>query len=376
MRALLLADASFAWRERLMLTRLEVGLADEGVEVIRAAPALEHRSALDPGLSRVVVYRPVGLLNTPRAQARALVEGLAEHVPPGEEFPVQVVHAWGDRCWELALESARALGATLALELWSGRTLASIPRFERRCQRAGVPLLWLAPDAPMRDGAQAAPCTAPCRLAPWGVHTLGPARTRAPDPPSLSIALVTSGEETAAALAAVEGAARAATGREGVMIFLDSASVNETDRVWRRAEALGLLDRISVIPDMEARRDLVLKCDILLTPEARGEHRSIVLDAMAAGMNVVALHDPLRRETLNERTAILVAEPTPDAWAVAVHAVLADEGRAAALAHSARQWVKENRTVSAHLAAVLEAYRWTEGRDSIRFEAPPRASAP
>ena len=39
MRALILADRSFAARERDMLTRVQVGLIDEGVRVVEAIPS-------------------------------------------------------------------------------------------------------------------------------------------------------------------------------------------------------------------------------------------------------------------------------------------------------------------------------------------------
>ncbi len=38
MRILIIADESFASRERAMLSRLEVGLADEGVRVVHVIP--------------------------------------------------------------------------------------------------------------------------------------------------------------------------------------------------------------------------------------------------------------------------------------------------------------------------------------------------
>ena len=38
MRVLILADGLFATRERALLSRLEVGLADEGVRVVQATP--------------------------------------------------------------------------------------------------------------------------------------------------------------------------------------------------------------------------------------------------------------------------------------------------------------------------------------------------
>ncbi|MEZ6233084.1 MAG: hypothetical protein R3B68_02735 [Phycisphaerales bacterium] len=47
----------------------------------------------------------------------------------------------------------------------------------------------------------------------------------------------------------------------------------------------------SLIENVEANRALVLYGDVLLVPEALGERRTIVLDAMGAGMAVLAAAD-------------------------------------------------------------------------------------
>ena len=60
LRVLMMADRSFARREHAMLRRLEVGLIDEGVRVLRATPAGSPEEPTT-GLAGTVSYDDRGL---------------------------------------------------------------------------------------------------------------------------------------------------------------------------------------------------------------------------------------------------------------------------------------------------------------------------
>lgn len=367
MRALLLADESFAWRERLMLTRLEVGLADIGVAVTRADPEREDRpQPTGSGLtSSSITYRRIGVINSPRSQANALFDQLMALKPSVEDSPIDVVHAFGDACWPLAVELARQLEACCALELWSNHSVKEISRIERRAERAGVQLLWLAPDDPIRESAIALGCKAPCRVARWGVHTPDAKRRWAETSANRSVAILSSGGDSAPILAALDGLSRHIRFARGTLVFLDASAVGDHDRVWRRAEALGLLENLSVIPDMEARRELVLRCDALLLPEARGEHRTLILDAMASGMVLVARRDPHVAVLDDPAVAALVEDDDPQSWENALRGVMSSPEQAQGLIDSARDFVKAQRRASDHAQSLYDAMDWLISHDSI-----------
>jgi len=367
MRALMLADGSFSWRERLMLTRLEVGLADIGVHVTRADPEREdRRQHVAVGLtSASITYQRIGLLNAPRSQAQALVHQLAQLKPSPDDAPVDVVYAFGEDCWTLAIETANQLDAACALELWSKRSIELIPKTERRCERAGVQLLWLAPDEPIRNAALERGCSAPCRVSRWGVHTSDAKREWDPSRRARSIAIVTSGADTPAVIGALEGITRIVRSASNTLVFLDAKAMSDHDRVWRRAESLELLENLSVIPDMEARRELVLRCDLMLLPESRGEHRTLTLDAMASGMIVVAQRDPLVACLDESGPAVLVEDSDPGSWEDAIRSVLRDPETAQNAIDAGREFVRNNRRASDHAQALYDSMAWLIGRDSI-----------
>lgn len=375
MRALLLADESFAWRERLMLSRLEVGLADIGLTVTRADPEREDRpQSMGSGLtSSSITYRRIGVINSPRAQSQALIDQLVPIKPTLEDSPIDVIHAFGDGCWSLAVDVAQRLGAACAFELWSSHSIGQIPRIERRCDRAGVQLLWLAPDEPIKEAAEAEHCKAPCRVARWGVHSPPVKREWAPSNANRSIAVLSSGSDIPGTIRALEGISRFVRTAPGTLVFLDAKAVADHEKVWRRAEALGLLENLSVIPDMEARRELVLRCDLLLLPEARGEHRTLTLDAMASGMVVIAQRDPLVASLDDPGQVALVDGGESSDWEEAIRGVLTNPERAQSLISSALEFIKKHRRASDHAQDLYDAMAWLIGRDSIQITDAARA---
>ncbi len=386
MRALIIADQSFAARERLMLSRLEVGLADEGVRVVRAQPS--DSPPPPEGFSDRLLYEPQGALTSllgflpagewfaridARSEARRLLERVAALALPGREGPIDIVHAWGEGCWPLAVELSRLCGAGLALEVWSAHLAQSLHVVEQHLKegRESADLVWLAPTASIRGAVMRSRAEAPCRLASWGVHVSGePSAWRKADAPA-SFVVISSGREPDSDIAAITGLAAAVRAEPNVLVFLDSAGVKSHHRVWAAAKSSGLLDRMSVIPDIEGRRELVLMADVLIQPEGGMGERSIVLDSMAAGMTVIARRDPYADALVEDRTAIIVDDRTAAGWEKAVHRVLADPPAAKRIGAAARDFLRRERTVSAHVAQIIAAYESIREREPLPFDAAP-----
>src|ERR1051325_8085310 len=101
MRILIIADESFAARERAMRSRLEVGLADEGFRVIYAIPrCAAHWHG--PDLSaQTIPYESRGLAISRSWRAQQLVTA-ARKLGTDAERPFDLVHAFGHGCWPMA----------------------------------------------------------------------------------------------------------------------------------------------------------------------------------------------------------------------------------------------------------------------------------
>ncbi|MBL8762039.1 MAG: glycosyltransferase [Phycisphaerae bacterium] len=352
MRVLILADGLFATHERGLLSRLEVGLADEGVRVVQATP--EDVPASAAGLAEAITY-PAGLWTLGTAwRARTI----RSKVAGGGK--VDIVHVFGGSAWKLGAMLAAVLESELVLEVWRLGLVA------RAAGRAWEDAIFMAPDPAIERSLLNEAQGLTVRLAAWGVLTpdeaskiLAPAR--AP-----SVMVVGSGRDGAATRAALRGIAAAAERSPDLLVFVDAREARLSG-LWDEARRLGMLDRLSLIEDLEGRRDLLLRADILVQPEALGEQRTTLLEAMGVGMAVVAARDPSNTALIDRRTAVVVDGHDAGAWGAAIAGLIGEPERARRLGAGAREYVREERPASAYVRAVLGAYQWATSADAIRF---------
>lgn len=365
MRVLILADGVFASRERTLVSRLEVGFADEAVRVVHAVP--ERAAAAMPGevYSQLLTYSEGGLALSRPIRARKLAQQLESLRANESERAVDLIHVFGGSAWLLGAELANQTGAGLALEVWRA---GLVPRARGIRVTNQLPPVFFAPDPAIEKLlVQEGPGIA-VRSTPWGVHTPDEPRpvlrpNRAP-----SVMVVGGGRDTQAVAAALRGLAAAAKLSPDLMIFMDPVP-GRAGAIARLARDLGLREHLSMIEGLENRRDLLLQGDLLIQPESSGEQRSIVLDAMASGLVVVAAADPLVSTLVDGVTAYLIKKNESAAWEEVLCGVLQRPEQARSLVASARQWVRQHRRASDHVRTVLEAYAWMTSKASIPFAA-------
>ncbi len=356
MRALILADEIFASRERSLLARLEIGLADEGVRIVHAMPDSLREEPPRGVYSQVVRYSLRTLSFARHLAAKRLIAAIHD-LDRGEAVPpIEVIHVFGGSAWQLGLDVAHQLGIGAVLEIWRA---GLVERARAIKPESNAPLL-LAPDTTIERALHAGPETAPVRLAPWGVISppsphpiLVPGRT-------VSVMLVGTGRDSHAFVTALEGLAVAVRKFPDMLVFCDALAVRQAG-LWPLARKLGLLPYLTLIEELEGRRDLLLTGDVLIQPDAHGEQRSIVLEAFAAGMVVVALADPMVSTLQDGHTARLVSHPEMGEWAKVLTDVLSDSSRARAIGQQAHDFVRRERKASDHVRAVLAAYATVAG---------------
>ncbi len=365
MRVLILTDPRFAVDEQPMLSRLEVGLADEGVRVVHAVPRRVASWAHAHVFTRQVEYEDRGSSWSLRWRVAQLVRALSalDDEPAGK---IDVVHAWGEGAWSTALDLSAALGASVVLEVWRRSCVA--PAAELRQARSGeVALLTCEPalERALRDAGT----IGPVRTVPWGVHAAGSARTILTREHATSIVLLASGRDRAAIDSALTGLSAAAPHLGDFLVFAATEAI-ERPGLWARLKELGLLERVTLIPDLEARRDLMLEADILILPEALGEQRSTTLDAMGHSMLVLATTDSDSSVLSEGRTArLLERNAAPARWREVLCWAMDRPDDARDLARSAWEFVRTQRRASAHVAGVLNAYDWLISTDAIPLRA-------
>ncbi len=362
MRVLILADTLFVSREKPLLSLLEIGLADEGVQIFQAVPErVASTMDLEVFASRVTysprvprLFRSLGV--------RRLVDALRQVERLDEPSDIDIVHALGGGCWDLGLALSRELDAGLALDVWR---MGLIPRAAELKTVEGDRIALLAPDALLGERIRAALSTTDALRAspvgrkrvvdaPWGVLA-GDMRTVLPTSGTRSLMIVGSGRSADHYIALLTGLAPLLIAEPETRVFCDAHAARRAD-LWPIARRLKLLSNLSLIEDLESRRDLLLAGDILLYPEAAGEQRSVLLDAMASGVLVVAARDPSVPLLIDDTTARLVDPKTANAWQVALHDLLADPEGSCRLAASARAHIEKHRKASEYIRCVLSAY--------------------
>ncbi len=357
MRLLHVSDRSTATREHAMLRRLEIGLVDEGCRVVRLAP---ERALDEPttGLAASITYPDspwrVGLLSPLPNILRALDE--TDTLAADDEGRIiDAVHVWGVHAWPLALPLAGALRADLILEVLSRQALADVPTIERRTARAPVSALWLAPDDAMRSAVERVARRWPVLTSRWGVHA--PPIDDAQHP-IRSIAILASGGEPAPTSALLSAIAHlpADPERPQPMIFLDSRAVERNPSLWRLADGLRIHSRLSLVPDFESRRQLVLRADAFIQADCRGEHATLLLEAMAAGLPVISRADRHVEASADPAIATLVEEPSEQGWRRALETVLSTPAPARTLALAAHRYIRQHRLAHLQVKAALDAY--------------------
>lgn len=198
------------------------------------------------------------------------------------------------------------------------------------------------------------------RVAPWGVHGAGgplEGRAGACDGSLRTVAMVGNGRDAGGAAAVFEAMLKLAVDRGDVMLIADAGVVRRL-RLWKRVVAAGAERFVTLHPGIEHARDAVLRSDIIVHPEACGERRSILLDAMAFGSAVVAAADKRVPWLVDGQTVRTVEQTGGAGWYTAVSRVLDDEAGTAAMAASARSFVKDRHRVSSYIAAVIDGYEW------------------
>ena len=372
MRITLLVDAEFGLRERDMLVRLQVGLADEGLRVVFASPrsgslvdAPESRSSSPDESQQSVgviavhaVYEDRGMPWTLDARAARLAETLAKSAPPRPEAPRGAIHVFGHRAWNLAVRLAQRTGDGLVIEFHSAA-------LRRRLAHAssitalGPSVLIASPEPALARLVERERAGIATRVIPWGVPIPAEPRAILAGERAPAILLVASGRDREACAAAVE--AFAAVNVPDAMLCID-ADVLHVARLWPLIKRLNLTSRTTLIPNLESRRELaILGADIVIAPEARGESRSILLDAMAAGLPVIAGVDAALDSLIGGQTARLIAAPEPKLWTSAMAELLRDPEAARALGRTSRDAIRQHHRVSSQISLTLNAYEHLAG---------------
>lgn len=352
MRVLILADAQFAKHERALIERVVVGLTVEGIEAQLVLPRDRGLSSFRVGLlGDPIWYADRGLIITRKIRAAQIARDVFERFDNSER-PVDIVHVMGGGAWAMGLELAQLLDAGLALEVWR----AGLSNHAAGLSLAGNDrTMFLVPERSFEEGLHRAVEGARVRHVPWGAHVPESPLPVFREGKMASVVLMGSGRQQEHCVAAYSGIAEALSAYPEVMLFANQELVERVG-LWAKVKEDKLQDRFTVIDRSEDRRDLLLRCDVLVYPETLHEERTLLLDAMGAGLVVISGQDELIQPLSEESGVIVVPRPSRDLWCEQVRSVIGSREVASDHAGRVREYIRSHRRSALHVEALGDAY--------------------
>lgn len=394
MRVAILADTPWLTEDLASFERLVIGLIDQQAQVTQVIPEewLTQGSSI---LGQRIGWAESDWRLVRRYRLAALHEQLAE-------AGIQIVHAMSWRMWEGALALSEKLNLPVVLGVSSREDLELVPRLARRWPRMG-------PDGfpvPQVEGAPIRPAfvanTQPLWLAlrellgeptiidyttksaatnraneVWNVELIrpgvlpnGPGARGGANADRLSMRLVDAPPRDRVPCIAVSGDGRMDEDTEALLaamvdvvqeypqtqFFFDGLGPDQQE-FWIAARKAALLANLSMLPRPVGQRDLLLRADMLLEPQALGVCSALTLQAMAVGMPVIARLDPALDYLVDEQTAWLVESPDAARWKSLILRAIDKPAEAAALGARAREWVIPRYSVAQQAVQTADLYR-------------------
>lgn len=357
MHVALLANTAWLDEELPMFQHLVVGLIDEMVRATQVVPSNLPASEC----SGFGTYMPWNETRWSWLNLRRL-SGLAQAL--GEQN-VTIVHALDGRMWRAALQISERLNIPAALTANSTFDLKLLKQIESRIDPTRTTLL--SATEPLGEALkETTKGKIDLQVLPHGVHV--PA---VPTTCNISEAraVVVSGNGAMDRYydALLKAIRRVVHQFPQVLFFFDGQGADQS-LIWREAKRMGLTGNLSMVPRRLGHREMLLRTDVLLHPQPQGRSRGLTLHAMANELPIVAMDDPWLDHLIEDQTAWLVHEPTPEGFLEPLLRSLTHPDQAKSLGTRAREWVRENRLASSQIRQLLHAYHALTG-EGIPIEA-------
>jgi glycosyltransferase involved in cell wall biosynthesis len=356
----LLANTEWLDEELALLRHLVVGLIDEQVRVAQVVPETL-------GLDELSVFGQQVLWAESRFAAINW-HRLRRLAPTLREANIDLLHVLDGGLWWPGLMLGQALNASVVLQANAAADLRRIERLQRLPRRLGDgSVCFAATTEPLAEAVRSrvGESAEVHTLAP-GVHVQQPAPT--PRDPGQPLAAVVSGDGRLDAdyQALLGGMAQFIDQRPESQFFFDGQG-SDQHKLWREAARLNLLANMSFIPRRLGHREMLLRADVLIQPQALGRSRSLTLQAMAHGLPILAKADPWLDYLIPDTTAWVVEQPAVATWTQWLDRLVQSPAEAAALGQSAQGWVGQHRVAADQIARALAIYRQATG-EAIPFQ--------
>ena len=137
--------------------------------------------------------------------------------------------------------------------------------------------------------------------------------------------------------------------------FLDGQGPNQ-DLLWKAAKRFELLPNISFVARKIGHRELLLGADLIIQPQALGRTRSLILQAMAKSIPIIAKHDPNIDLFHHNQNALVISSDQPKNYVTALNQIINDKKTIRQITINARQYTRQNHAPSVQVQKIIELY--------------------
>jgi hypothetical protein len=137
--------------------------------------------------------------------------------------------------------------------------------------------------------------------------------------------------------------------------------------IWQLAQKRNMLSRISTITDASFHRKMILACDCMLIPEPLGRMRSMILEAMAQGMLLLANHDPVINVYTHGETAVILRDATAQDWEASLRRAFTDVAWARTVGRQAHECIRRSHRSSTQASRLIQMFEQMLRGETIAF---------
>ncbi len=331
MTVALFISADRMLEEYAMLNRLVVGLMNENMHVIRCLPkhiaeqfdATSHSAGLSEGL---YFNMPCSFIER-SSRRREVVDQMASH-------HTNAIVAFGRDAEQLALDVKKQLDIPICIELTSLAQASHI----RHSQPVDA---WLAPTHAVFRESILRVSKERVIYAPIGTQKIL-IRDHEPANVRCIIVLDASGNPHQ-----TEVLLRQTKHLEDLHIFLELSERNHNKRIHQIIKSQNIEQRITCLGNASELRALIPSADALILPNAKMQLRSIVLEAMSAGVPIVCTPNDGYDMLIDDETALFVTGQ----YGEQLLRILNDKHVAQLIANNAHTLINKSYSSSKQIAA-------------------------
>lgn len=363
MHVAMVLDAERLLHERSMLNRLCIALIGEGVQVTRVVPQEVGDEAHED--------EAVALAGRATYPTQVAWWGRGERVRKlAERFgksPPDVLVVVGIRAWQLTCELGKHLQRPVVIEAWSWQAAKRLA--PRLAPEQGM--MVICPTEPLAKLARRRLRSSPVEVevVRWGVpypDVPTPALSRHED--VITLAVLGPARQDRWHRSFIPALSRWVREMPQALVTyeLDGRCAH---KVWRLLRGEKLLDRVAGITRAGAHRSLLTQCDALIVPEPTWEVRSIVIEAMAAGVPIIAREDQALDFLLPDETATVLSLPTSDSWLESLRRLGTQTDTVKEIAMRAREQARVRHRVSQQAEQITRLLERVINGGSLPFDA-------